>query len=552
MAHCVGSGRAPGVVEAEFVVRVVSRRNIFAVVVGVLLAGIPYFAFNYWVEGLIDRQGEIDVGTAAKRAIALAEARVRDTIGTLDHLAGRGVNSCDPAQVEAMRFAAFSTIPVKEVSVVGPDAETLCTDLGLPLGDRKMISSEPFVGADGYSLDIIAWPTGERMVRLRRQVGTGPNGVAALVPTTLFLPQVSTQGGPFSAYARIMTRQGTIIGEVGEKSRGEAGPDFAAFRKSDKFGLDTEIATPRQRIAAQHADLKWLGLLGAGILLIAATGIAVLVPRGTPRHPMAEIEHAIEAGEFVPYYQPIVDIRTGRLRGAEVLVRWRKPDGTLVLPGAFIPLMESGGLIHTLTRNLMEKVREEAGPSIGRRSDLRIAFNFAGKLFSEPTIVKDVRNIFANSPIKFSQVVLEVTERDPIVNFTKTRQTIAALQGLGVRIAIDDVGTGHSGLSYMLKLGVDIIKIDKMFVDAIGTDRNSTTIVETLVDLARNMRMDVVAEGVENFEQVMHLRTLGVRLAKGYVFAPPLPGSSFLQLVEAIDPLQPAAADVTERIRASA
>jgi EAL domain-containing protein (putative c-di-GMP-specific phosphodiesterase class I) len=171
--------------------------------------------------------------------------------------------------------------------------------------------------------------------------------------------------------------------------------------------------------------------------------------------------------------------------------------------------------------------------------------------------VKDVRNIFVNSPIKFSQVVLEVTERDPIENFTETRQIIAALQGLGVRIAIDDVGTGHSSLSYMLKLGVDIIKIDKMFVDAIGTDRNSTTIVETLVDLARNMRMDVVAEGVENFEQVMHLRALGVRSAQGYVFAPPLPGSSFLQLVEAIDPLQPAAADSTaavsgERLKTSA
>jgi sensor c-di-GMP phosphodiesterase-like protein len=533
-------------------VRVVSRRNIFAVVVGLLLAGIPYYAFNYWVEGLIDRQGEIEVGTAAKRAIALAEARVKDTIDTLDHLAGRGVNSCDPAQIEAMRYAAFSTTPVKEVSVVGPDAEALCTDLGLPLGGRRMMSSELFVGANGYSLDIIAWPSGERMVRLRRQVGAGPNGIAALVPTTLFLPQVSTQGGPFSVYARIMARQGTIIGEVGEKSRGEAGPDFAAMRKSDKFGFDAEIATPRERIAVQRADLKWLGLLGAGILLITATGIAVLVPRGMPRHPMAEIEHALEAGEFVPYYQPIVDIRTGRLRGAEVLVRWRKPDGTLVLPGAFIPLMESSGLIHTLTQNLMQKVRDEAGPSIGRRSDLTIAFNFAGKLFSEPTIVKDVRNIFANSPIKFSQVVLEVTERDPIVNFTKTRQTIAALQGLGVRIAIDDFGTGHSGLSYMLKLGVDIIKIDKMFVDAIGSDRNSTTIVETLVDLARNMRMDAVAEGVENFEQVMHLRSLGVRLAQGYVFAPPLPGSSFLQLVEVIDPLQPAAADATERIRASA
>ena len=104
----------------------------------------------------------------------------------------------------------------------------------------------------------------------------------------------------------------------------------------------------------------------------------------------------------------------------------------------------------------------------------------------------------------------------------------------------------------MLKLGFDIIKIDKMFVDGIGTDRNSTTIVESLVDLARNVRMDVMAERVENFEPVTHLRTLGVRLARSYVFAPPLPRSSFLQLVEATDPLQPAAADATERIRVSA
>lgn len=553
MADYLGTRiRSQAGVGRDFFVRVVSRRNIYAVVVGALLAGIPLVAFNYWLESLIDRQGEVEVGTAAKRAIALAEARVKDTVGALEGLAARGINACGPAQIEAMRYAVFSTIPVKEVAVVGADAETFCTDLGLPLGERTMLSSELLIGAAGYWFDIIVLPAGERMVRLRRQVGSGPNGIAALVPTTLFLPQVSTQGGPFSAYARIMTRQGTVIGEVGGRPQGETKQNFVADIKSEKFGFDVQIMASRARIAAEHADLKWFSFFAAGVIMMTATGIVVLIPRRNPRNPMIEMELALEAGEFVPYYQPIVDISTGQLRGAEVLVRWRKPDGTLILPGAFIPLMESGGLIHELTRNLMRKVCVEAGPAIGRRPDLKISFNFAGKLFSEPTIVKDVRNIFAGSPIKFSQVVLEVTERDPIENFTETRQIIAALQGLGVRIAIDDVGTGHSGLSYMLKLGVDIIKIDKIFVDAIGTDRNSTTIVETLVDLARNMRMDVVAEGVENFEQVMHLRTLGVRLAQGYVFAPPLPGSSFLQLVEAIDPLQPATADATEHIRASA
>jgi len=264
--------------------------------------------------------------------------------------------------------------------------------------------------------------------------------------------------------------------------------------------------------------------------------IVWLLPRRGGNNPIAAIERALAAGEFVPYYQPIVDIRSGQLRGAEVLVRWKKPDGSLVLPGAFIPLAESSGLIREMTCDLMRRVCTEAGEAIGRRPALKISFNFAGQLFGDESIVKDVRKIFANGAIKLSQVVLELTERDPIENFTETRRVIAALQGLGIRIAIDDVGTGHSGLSYILKLGVDIIKIDKMFVDAIGTDRNSTTIVETLIDLAHNMRMDVVAEGVENFEQVMHLRELGVRSAQGYVFAPPLPGSAFLQLIEAIDP----------------
>src|SRR6185437_4801331 len=300
-----------------------------------------------------------------------------------------------------------------------------------------------------------------------------------------------------------------------------------------------------------HADLRWLGLFGTGAVIIILGAFSVM-PRRRAGDPVAELERALTAGEFVPYYQPIVDIRSGQLRGAEVLVRWRKADGSLVYPGSFIPLAESSGLIRAMTRDLMRRVCIEAGEALGRRPTLKISFNFAGQLFRDESIVKDVRNIFSRSPIRLSQVVLELTERDPIENFTATRQTIAALQGLGVRIAIDDVGTGHSGLSYMLNLGGDLIKIEKMFVDAIGTDRNSTTIVETLVDLARNMRMDVVAEGVENFEQVMHLRTLGVRLAQGYVFAPPLPGSSFLRLVEAIDPLQPATADATERMRASA
>jgi sensor c-di-GMP phosphodiesterase-like protein len=527
-------------------VRAFTRKNVIAVVAGVLLAGAPLLAFNFWVDGLISRQGQLEVETSARRAIALAESRITQVIAALDGLAARGVDSCRPEDIAAIRQTAFDTSPIKEIAIIGPGGQTLCTDLDLPLGDRRVISSEPLVGANWYSIDIVQIERGQTMVRLSRKAGGGPNGIAALVPAKLFLLQVSTQGEPFSAFAQIATASGALIGNVGERADSTSGT-FVAAAKSDKYGLVNEMSMSRERLNEGHADLRWLGLFGTGAVIVILGAFSVM-PRRRLGDPVAELERALTAGEFVPYYQPIVDIRSGQLRGAEVLVRWRKADGSLVYPGSFIPLAESSGLIRAMTRDLMRRVCIEAGEALGRRPALKISFNFAGQLFSDESIVKDVRNIFSRSPIRLSQVVLELTERDPIENFTATRQTIAALQGLGVRVAIDDVGTGHSGLSYMLKLGVDIIKIDKMFVDAIGTDRNSTTIVETLVDLAHNMRMDIVAEGVENFEQVMYLRELGVPSAQGYVFAPPLPGKSFLQLIEATDPLAAAQAEPARAI----
>src|SRR4029079_9823414 len=136
--------------------------------------------------------------------------------------------------------------------------------------------------------------------------------------------------------------------------------------------------------------------------------------------------------------------------------------------------------------------------------------------FDDALILNDVATIFNGSTIRLSQIVLELTERHEGGNFTNMRPTIAALQRVGCKVAIDDVGTGHSGLSYILKLGVDIIKIDKIFVEAIGTEKHSKAIVETMIDLARNMRMEIIAEGVENFDQVNYLREHGIRACQGY------------------------------------
>jgi sensor c-di-GMP phosphodiesterase-like protein len=510
-----------------------------AIGIGVVLSGPPVAALNVWLNGLAERQGREELDLAARRHIALSEVRIARAVTTLEELAARGIDSCRISNVDALRQATFGAIPVKELSIIAPDGRTLCTDVGNQPEQRKVTSSEPLAAGSRYLLELVRLgPQSEQWLRIRRPATGSGNSIAALIPAALFVPQMSPGGGPLSFQARMLTAGGAVIAEAGEtsldtKDGGSVTTDLA----SSRYALRAIMSAPPLGLAAHH-ELSALGKVGTGMLAIIMLALSVLLPRHQRDNPIAEIERALKAGEFVPYYQPIVDIRSGRLRGAEVLIRWRKVDGTIVPPASFIPLAESSGLIIEVTRALMRRVCQEAGAVLGARPHLKIGFNLTACHFANEEIVGDVRKIFKKSPLKLTQIVLEVTERQPIENLTETRRVVAALQGLGVKIAIDDVGTGHSGLSYMLKLGVDIIKIDKMFIDSLGTDRDSNTIIETLIDLAQNMRMEVIAEGVESFEQVLHLRDLGIRAAQGFVFSPPLPCSAFLQLVEAIDPLK--------------
>jgi len=516
------------------------QKLLAAIATGVVLAGPPVAALNIWLGGLVDRQGREELDLAGRRHMALSEARIARTVAALDEVAARGIDSCRIAHVDALRQTTFGTAPVKELSIVAPDGRTLCTDVGNQPEQRKVISSEPLSAGSRNLLELVRLGgQSTQWLRIRRP-GTGNgNGLAALIPAALFVPQVSTAGGPMKFQARMMTAGGAVIAESGDAvAAAQSDEVLVADLSSSKYGLHVVVSASSASLAANHGDLRAVGTIASGLLAIIILGLSVLMPRRERDNPIEEIERAMKAGEFVPYFQPIVDIRSGRLRGAEVLIRWRKSDGTVVPPATFIPLAESSGLIIEMTRALMRRVCREAGTVLGARPHLKIGFNLTARHFASEEIVDDVRKIFKHSLLKLTQIVLEVTERQPIENLTETRRVIAALQGLGVKVAIDDVGTGHSGLSYMLKLGVDIIKIDKLFIDSVGTDRHSNTIIETLIDLAQNMRMDVIAEGVESFEQVLQLRELGIRAAQGFVFSPPLPCSAFLKLVETIDPLK--------------
>jgi EAL domain-containing protein (putative c-di-GMP-specific phosphodiesterase class I) len=514
-------------------------KKLIAAATGIVLAGIPVLAVDYLLDQYIERQSQQEVELTARRGIWLAESRIRRTITALTELGRAGVQSCAAGDLQALNATLFNITPVKELSVVGPGGDTLCTNFGQRVGGREILSSEVFAFAANIFLDVVRMPgQPELFVRIRRMDPDGANGLAALIPSELFLPQVSNTGGPLRVHTLIVTRGGTSIGERGASPvKGQAQSDrIVVSAPSEHYGLHLTASMSRQSLAASFRDVRSFGLTASGGFAIALLILAMLAFWRGRDDPIVELRRALDRGELIPYYQPILDITNGRLEGAEVLLRWRKADGSITPPGGFVPLLESSGLIFDVTRALMQRVCREAGAAIGNRPGFKISFNLTALHFSQDATISDVREIFAGSPIALTQLVLEVTEREPLTNLAAARRVIAGLQELGVRIAIDDVGAGHGGLSYLLKLGVDIIKIDKLFVDAIGAERHSAAIIDSLVELARSMRIDIVAEGVENFEQVAYLRDHGIRLAQGYVFAPPLPGSSFLQLIEAIDP----------------
>jgi sensor c-di-GMP phosphodiesterase-like protein len=512
------------------------RRKVVAIVAGAVAALLPVAAIQNGLTAYVERQASEEVRLAALRAVARAEWRVAQTIAALADLGKGGLQSCADLNPDAVRRAVLTTTPIKEIAVLDGAGSAPCPQLGAATPSRAL-SRELDTADDRAFLAAIRTRDGERALRVTWRRAADPLSLVAVVPADMFLPDASTGWAASEPTVRVMLAEGTLIAAPFGAGEGDNGDVLIARNESARYPLVATASVPRAAALAEQHDLIAAGTLGGGALIVLALALAVVLLRSRRAGAPDDLERALEAGEFIPFYQPIVDLRSGKVAGAEVLMRWRRRDGTLVPPAAFIPQAEASGLILPMTRALMEAARDEIGAALGPRPQVRIGFNLTARHFASEAVVAEVRDVFEGSPVRLSQILLEVTERQPLDDLDMARRVIAGLQALGCQVAIDDVGTGHGGLSYMLKLGVDLIKIDKMFVDALGTERYSKTIIEMLIDLARNMGMEISAEGVETFEQVAVLRRCGIYLAQGYVFAPPLPGPQFRQLIEMAHPL---------------
>lgn len=236
------------------------------------------------------------------------------------------------------------------------------------------------------------------------------------------------------------------------------------------------------------------------------------------------LRKALEREEFMLYYQPQVDLKTGEIKGVEALIRWNSPERGLISPGVFIPIAEETGLIVPMGEWILRsaciqslKWQQPGYPG------LRMSVNISARQFREPQFIEKVAEVIKETGMNPQWLEIEITESIAMEYAEDSMEQLRRLKQLGVRIAIDDFGTGYSSMNYLRKLPIDTLKVDQSFVQDIGIDENGEAIVVTIIHLAQSLNLKVIAEGVETKNQQIFLRTNSCHEMQGYLFCKPVP-----------------------------
>jgi diguanylate cyclase (GGDEF)-like protein len=246
----------------------------------------------------------------------------------------------------------------------------------------------------------------------------------------------------------------------------------------------------------------------------------------------SDLRNAIDHGELVAHYQPVLDVSSGQVVSSEALLRWHHPELGLVPPAEFIPVAEATGMIVRIGQQvLLDATRQTAEWNATRPGDpLTVSVNVSARQLLDSVIVKHVRGALLASGLPPEALTLELTESVLVHDINEAAATLAELKSLGVRLALDDFGTGYSSLSYLASLPFDVLKVDKAFVAAMDQGSSGKRLAAAVVALAQSLQMQTIVEGVESSEQLAAMRALGCTHFQGYLWSPPVPAEAFSAL----------------------
>lgn len=249
-----------------------------------------------------------------------------------------------------------------------------------------------------------------------------------------------------------------------------------------------------------------------------------------------DLRRAVVEGQFVLYYQPIVSLSRGRIAGYEALIRWRRPDGSIVMPLEFIPLAEEIGVITEIgnwtMREACRQLAQWRGSHPERMEGVTMSVNLSRRQLSSPALVDQIRQAYGDAGLPADRLILEITENAIMQDAEGAVEVLKQIRGLGVELHMDDFGTGYSSLSCLHRFPISGLKIDRSFVQNVGERRDYAAVVNAIIALAQNLGMALVAEGVETTGQLAMLQSLGSELAQGFLFAKPLEAGKALEFAE--------------------
>lgn len=486
----------------------------------------------------------------SSRMLERAKRTLNQTRNALIDLDSQQKNklTCTPDLMSKMRKVATRFVEIKSISYFDQNNE-MCTSCG-SVQKTAIRQSSQFILPDGLRVALNVNPammTGKNFIAVRKtghfDIFIDPQSLSnIIVPETVWLAGIFDKTLITSKHAIIPRLYQKIIEKLPliNLNLDEKGY-LKSASKLIQYGvylIDNHMVSishygPFYFVAAQPASIVYqqykklqtiilpFGLLSA----LAIIGLVIYYSR--KRFSLkAELQDALKYNEFFLNYQPIVDTQTQKCIGAEALVRWRHTNGQTIAPDFFVPYAEEFGILPAITLRVIQLVFEDMADLLIANERFHISINFALKDFENDEIIKELEARIAQSNIKRSQIWIEITERTSLT-LDEIKKYLATLHNLGYVILIDDFGTGFSNLSYLQNLPVNILKIDKSFIDSLAHQSPTSHVTDHIITLAKALDLKLVAEGVEQESQYHYLKQGNVDFIQGYFFSKPLSKEAF-------------------------
>ena len=520
-----------------------------------ILAGLAPVSIAIWLA----YQATLSSAESSLRNIAQAIAAdtsktLQDVDEALVALSGLSYD-CTPDVVAAMNTMAYDIPEISDIGLMRPDRKLVCTSWGVIDPPVKPDLPPP---VQGFRL------VGPLEIRMMQRYGLvalrqwqDGSEMGALIHPSVLIGHLGADLGEHG-FAVLIRREDNHLfawkGNVPEMemvaSQTEAEEGATQLRAHFRDGIERTLVAvelegfPGLYSVAAASD-SWilhdwirmalvLGVVGFGTSVILLLLVLAIMRRRLSLQ--GELQRSLQRNEFEIRYQPVIDLQENKCVGAEALISWAHPDGRQVRPDLFIPLAEDTGLIEPMTEWLMKQLRVEVAGLLAEDRSLHIAINLSPCHFETNRILKTTSHIFGNSAIRPEQIIYEITERGLIKEDSGVaRDVMKRLRQRKSHIALDDFGTGYSSLSYISSFPLDYLKIDKCFVEAIGTDALTAGLVDSISDMAKRLDLRIIAEGVETREQVDYLRQLGVDYAQGWYYSRAMLIEPFRQFVRAFN-----------------